>query len=366
MTIVPLRRLVLTVVVFLAWTPAAYAWTWPVQGAVLQGFVYDESHPYASGQHRGVDIVADAAGEKVVAPAAGTVTFAGSVPTSGESVTIQTVDGYSVTLTHLGSILVTKGASLAEGDTAGTIGPSGTPEFDRPYVHLGIRLTSDPTGYLDPLSFLPAPVTGNAGSAGSTTSSQPSSNGQSTATPAVQSTPPPAQAAAPPAGAASSGSSAAQTEHAKARASGRAPRSFPRSSAGREQRPLRVSVQRPAANPERSAARTPRRLRTAPRASVVRPAVEPVPAAVPVRLAPAPGRHPRPLPLDAAVPRARPATSMPLLSLLLNGAAALVAVVAAFAAGRPRRRLAASVVAEARLVHLPMRHAGGDARCRAA
>ena len=73
---------------FLAWTPAAYAWSWPVQGSVLRPYSYDEAHPYAAGQHRGIDIGADAAGEAVVAPAAGTVSFAGTVPTNGMSVTI--------------------------------------------------------------------------------------------------------------------------------------------------------------------------------------------------------------------------------------------------------------------------------------
>ena len=142
-------RLVLPVLVFLAWAPAAHAWTWPVQGPVLQPFVYDEAHPYASGQHRGIDIGADTTGESVVAPAAGTVEFAGTVPTSGKSVTIETPDGYSVTLTHLGSILVSKGAPVAEGETVGTIGPSGTAEVDGPYVHLGIRVAADPNGYID-------------------------------------------------------------------------------------------------------------------------------------------------------------------------------------------------------------------------
>ena len=104
------RRLALVALVFLAWAPAAHAWSWPLQGPVLQPFAYDAAHPYAAGQHRGIDIGADAAGARVVAPAAGTVSFAGSVPTSGESVTIETPDGYSVTLTHLGSIAVSKGA----------------------------------------------------------------------------------------------------------------------------------------------------------------------------------------------------------------------------------------------------------------
>jgi Membrane-bound metallopeptidase len=76
---------------------------------VLQPFSYDAAHPYASGQHRGIDIGADSAGETVVAPSAGLISFAGTVPTSGKSVTIQTADGYSVTLTHLGSIVVAEG-----------------------------------------------------------------------------------------------------------------------------------------------------------------------------------------------------------------------------------------------------------------
>ena len=126
------------VLVLLVWAPAAYAWSWPVQGPVLQPFSYDDSYPYAAGQHRGIDIGADALGEQVVAPAAGTVSFAGSVPTNGECVSIQTPDGYTVTLTHLGTPLVAKGASVAEGQVVGTIGPSGTPELDSPtklYTH---------------------------------------------------------------------------------------------------------------------------------------------------------------------------------------------------------------------------------------
>ena len=49
-----------------------------------------------------------------------------------------------MTLTHLGSIAVTKGASVVEGDGVGTIGPSGEPGVSGPYVHLGVRETADP------------------------------------------------------------------------------------------------------------------------------------------------------------------------------------------------------------------------------
>jgi murein DD-endopeptidase MepM/ murein hydrolase activator NlpD len=128
-----MRRLALVVLLFLLWAPGAYAWSWPVQGPVLLGFSFDSAHPYAGGQHRGIDIGAPG-GTSVAAPASGTVTFAGTVPTSGKSVTIATPDGYSVTLTHLGSIGVAKGAGVGEGATVGTVGPSGTTELDVPYV----------------------------------------------------------------------------------------------------------------------------------------------------------------------------------------------------------------------------------------
>lgn len=151
-----LLKLTTVVAAFLIWTPVASAWSWPVKGPVLQPFSYDEAHPYDAGQHRGIDIGAIASGDPVLAPANGTVSFAGFVPTSGESVTIETADGYSVTLTHLGSIGVARGASVSEGEAVATVGPSGTPEQTVPYVHLGIRHTTDPLGYLDPLGLLPA------------------------------------------------------------------------------------------------------------------------------------------------------------------------------------------------------------------
>ncbi len=153
-----LLKLTTVAVVFLVWVPVASAWSWPVQGKVLQPFSYDEAHPYDAGQHRGIDIGAAATGDPVVAPESGTVSFAGFVPTSGESLTIETAAGYSVTLTHLGSIRVAAGAAVSEGDAVATVGPSGTPEQSVPYVHLGVRLTNDPLGYLDPLGLLPVPA----------------------------------------------------------------------------------------------------------------------------------------------------------------------------------------------------------------
>ena len=140
---------------FLAGASPAHAWTWPASGPVLQHFSYD-GDPYAAGQHRGVD-VGGSAGETVLAPAAGSVTFAGTVPGGGRTVTIRTA-GLAVTLLHLGTITAVKGASVAEGAQVGTLGSSGTSEWAEPYVHLGIRQASDQGGYLDPESFLPPRV----------------------------------------------------------------------------------------------------------------------------------------------------------------------------------------------------------------
>ncbi len=112
------RVLLAAVAAALVLAPAAGAWTWPVGGPVLQPFVFDPAHPYAAGQHRGLDVGA-AAGAVVVAPAAGTVTFSGTVPSSGKSLTITTPDGYAVTLTHLGTIAVAEGSKVAEGDSVG-------------------------------------------------------------------------------------------------------------------------------------------------------------------------------------------------------------------------------------------------------
>jgi hypothetical protein len=152
-----MKRLVALLPVLIALqagVPPALAWTWPVDGPVLRPFVLGDD-PYAAGQHRGIDVGA-AAGAPVRAPAAGAVTFAGTVPGSGRTVTIQTSDGYSVTLVHLGSFVVGRGAAVAEGATVATVGPSGEPELAEPYVHLGVRRTADEHGYVDPLAFLPA------------------------------------------------------------------------------------------------------------------------------------------------------------------------------------------------------------------
>lgn len=315
-----------------------------MQGQIAQPFAYDEAHPYTAGQHRGIDIGADAAGETVAAPAAGTVSFAGSVAANGKSLTIETADGYSVTLTHLGSIGVAPGATVAEQDPIGTVGPSGTLEVDGPYVHLGIRLTADPNGYVDPLSLLP-PVTASPAAdtttttTTTTTASQPSSR--------QTSSPAPASMPLPPASRVSRPKTTRVTVHEDVRA--KAPRA--------DSRPLRSSA-RPGSRDVR-AAHEPARPRSRPgeRTSALRrPLAEPAPSQG-ARLDA--GRGIRST--AGGEQRARkPSDSLP--GLLCNLLAALVAVGAALAARRRRR----PVDAGAPVLHLPRATAGRRRLQRAA
>jgi hypothetical protein len=129
--------------------PTAAGWSWPVDGPVLRPFVFGDD-PYAGGQHRGIDIGARPE-TPVKAASAGTVSFAGTVPSGGRTVTVQSAGGLSVTYLELGAIRVARGAEVVEGDPIGTVGPAA-------HVHLGVRITADPHGYLDPLRFLPARV----------------------------------------------------------------------------------------------------------------------------------------------------------------------------------------------------------------
>jgi murein DD-endopeptidase MepM/ murein hydrolase activator NlpD len=151
------RFAVLIVCLLVLPVSVARAWTWPVDGPVLRPFSFDHDHPYAGGQHRGLDLGA-AAGTPVLAPADGVVSFADTVPTGGKTVSIQTPFGYTATLVHLGTIGVKRGALVGEASVVGTVGPSGQVDLTEPFVYFGVRVTADDQGYVDPLTFLPPRV----------------------------------------------------------------------------------------------------------------------------------------------------------------------------------------------------------------
>ena len=134
--------------------PGAVGWSWPAEGPILRPFSLSADE-YAAGQHRGIDIGA-AVGDPVRAPAAGIVSFVGPVPAGGRALTIQTADGYAVTLLQLGSVAVTRGSSVGEGGVVGQVGDSEDAFTTAPHVHLGVRVAAEPNGYVDPLGLLPA------------------------------------------------------------------------------------------------------------------------------------------------------------------------------------------------------------------
>ena len=229
------RLAALSALLVLAVPPAASAWTWPVDGPVVRPFAFG-SDPYAAGQHRGIDIGAPS-GTPVLAAAGGVVSFAGTVPNGGKTVTIQTSSGYAVTLVHLGSIRVLRGTAIEEGATVGTVGPSGVPDIPEPYVYLGIRVASDDQGYLDPLLFLPPrsepPAAPESASDPPSTPVEESSGSESSASP-VAAEPPPV----PPTDA--SGEPPSETSEEPATTP--EPASEPVPAAGAEQPPATVPV----------------------------------------------------------------------------------------------------------------------------
>ena len=145
------RRLTLLSLVF---APGAFAWSWPVDGAVLRPFALGDD-PYAGGpapghrhrrRHRRRR---SRAGRR-------TVSFVGSVPNGGRAVTIRTGDGYAVTLLQLGRLSLEEGAQVGEGESVGAVGESRDSVTKAPHVHLGVRVAADEHGYVDPLSLLPS------------------------------------------------------------------------------------------------------------------------------------------------------------------------------------------------------------------
>jgi hypothetical protein len=111
---------------------------------VTERFAIDHRDPFARGQHRGIEL-ATRPGRRVRAACAGRVTFAGTVPGSGRTLS-ERCGPYSVTYTRLATTSARDGESLRAGERIGTAGPR---------LHLGVRRADQPDGYLDPLLLLP-------------------------------------------------------------------------------------------------------------------------------------------------------------------------------------------------------------------
>jgi hypothetical protein len=146
----------LAVTAFLALAPAARAaWVWPVSGDVITEY-RNGTDPYATGQHRGIDISAPV-GTPVVAAAGGEVRFAGTAGSSGLTIGIRTGDGYDTSYLHLSSLTVRAGAYVSAGERIGAVGTTGVRSAEAPHLHFGVRDAGTRHDYHDPLAFLPPP-----------------------------------------------------------------------------------------------------------------------------------------------------------------------------------------------------------------
>jgi Peptidase family M23 len=157
-----MRRLTLhfgtTLLAFLLLVPPASAdWVWPVRGEVITPY-RNGTDPYASGQHRGIDIAAGT-GTPVVAAAGGEVRFAGTAGSSGLTVSVRTADGrYDTSYLHLSETSVREGDSVAAGQRLGAVGTTGSRSTTAPHLHFGVRDAGSRHAYHDPLGFLPPPT----------------------------------------------------------------------------------------------------------------------------------------------------------------------------------------------------------------
>ena len=119
--------------------PPTYPPVTVLRSAPVRGVIVDPwrppPNPYAAG-NRGID-VSSVPGSAVLAPADGTVTFAGAVGTS-RFVVIGSSDGIRITLGFLASVTVRTGQSVRRGQVVGRALAS---------VHIGARVGED---YVDP------------------------------------------------------------------------------------------------------------------------------------------------------------------------------------------------------------------------
>ena len=121
------------------------AWQWPLTGARVVAPFRAPAHAYGPG-HRGIDLAAEGS-QDVLAPASGTVAFAGSIAGRGV-VTIDHGGGLVSTLEPI-TARVAVGDRVGAGDSVGRLSVGGHAEPGT--LHLGARRLGD---YIDPLLLL--------------------------------------------------------------------------------------------------------------------------------------------------------------------------------------------------------------------
>jgi murein DD-endopeptidase MepM/ murein hydrolase activator NlpD len=124
--------------------PEQWRWPTPPPIRVVSPFRAPPT-PYSAG-HRGIDIAAEP-GATVVAPAAGTVSFAGSV--AGRGVVAIDHGGGIVSAIEPVDAAIPEGVVVAAGDAIGTVSSGG--HCGAECVHFGVRIDGE---YVSPFLFL--------------------------------------------------------------------------------------------------------------------------------------------------------------------------------------------------------------------
>ena len=160
------RALLPAVLVALLLAPAASAWTWPAGGPVLQPFLFDPGPSVcrrpAPGhrRRRRRRLAGRSRRRREPSPSPARSRRRGRASRSRRRTGTRSRSRISARSPWPGTRPSPKGAPV------GTIGPSGDAEVAQPYVHLGVRLTAQEQGYLDPLTLLPAARRRAAGRSG--------------------------------------------------------------------------------------------------------------------------------------------------------------------------------------------------------
>lgn len=123
---------------------------WPVAGRISSPFG-DTRLSNASGgtrPHKGIDIAAPP-GTPIVAPADGTVTFAGKEAEYGRLICLDHGHGFTTMYGHLQELLVQIGEKVSKGQILGKVGHSGN--STGPHLHYEVRIDGTP---VNPVPFL--------------------------------------------------------------------------------------------------------------------------------------------------------------------------------------------------------------------
>jgi murein DD-endopeptidase MepM/ murein hydrolase activator NlpD len=115
---------------------------WPTRGWITSEFGWRED-PFTSGRvmHAGIDLAAPE-GTQVVAPASGTVVYAGEDGGYGRMITIDHGRGITTNYGHLSRVLVKVGDTVSRGQHIGAVGNTG--RSTGPHLHYEVRQNGIP------------------------------------------------------------------------------------------------------------------------------------------------------------------------------------------------------------------------------